>query len=39
MEKYFMILSKRFHKNHIELNPGKCQYIVIDDNDFTKKYF
>ena len=29
----FMILQKWFYENHIVLNPGKCHYIVIDDND------
>ena len=28
-----MILQKWFHENHMVLNPGKCHYIVIGDND------
>ena len=29
----FMILQKCFHENLIVLNPCKCHYIVIGDND------
>ena len=33
----FMILHKWFHGNHMVLNPGKCHYIVIGDDDPTQK--
>ena len=33
LEMDFMILDKWFHENHMALNPGKCHYIVIGDND------
>ena len=29
----FMILHKWFHENYMVLNPGKCHYIVIGDDD------
>ena len=29
----FMILYKWFHENHMALNPGKCHYVVIGDDD------
>ena len=29
----FMILHKGFHENHMVLNPGKCHYTVIGDDD------
>ena len=29
----FMILYGWFHENHMVLNPGKCHYIVIGDDD------
>ena len=32
-----MIQHKRFHENHMVLNPGKCHYIVIGDDDPNKK--
>ena len=28
-----MILHKWFHENHTVLNPGKCHYTVIGDDD------
>ena len=28
-----MILHKWFHENHTVLNPDKCHYIVIGDNE------
>ena len=34
---YFMILHKSFHEDRIVLNPGKCQYTVIIDNDPSHK--
>ena len=37
LEMDFMILHKWFHENHMVLNPGKCHYIVIGDNDPTYK--
>ena len=33
----FMILHKWFHQNHMVLNPGKCHYIVIADDDPSHK--
>ena len=33
LEMDFMFLHKRFHENHIVLNPGKRHLIVIGDND------
>ena len=33
----FMILHKWFHENHMVLNPGKCHYIVIGDDDPSHK--
>ena len=33
----FMILHKWFHENHMALNPGKCHYIVISDDDPSHK--
>ena len=33
----FMILRKWFHENHMVLNPGKCHYIVIGDDDPSHK--
>ena len=33
----FMILHKWFHENHMVLNPGKCHYIVIGDDDPNQK--
>ena len=35
LEMDFMILHKWFHENHMVLNPGKCHYIVIGDDDST----
>ena len=32
-----MILHKWFHENHMVLNPGKCDCIVIGDDDPTQK--
>ena len=32
-----MILHKWFHENHMVLNPGKCHYIVIGDDDPSHK--
>ena len=37
LEMDFMILHKWFHENHMVLNPGKCHYIVIGDDDPTHK--
>ena len=37
LEMDFMILHKWFHENHMVLNPGKCHYIVIGDDDPTQK--
>ena len=37
LEMDFMILQKWFHENHMVLNPDKCHYIVIGDNDPTQK--
>ena len=33
----FMILYKWFYESHMTLNPGKCHYIVIGDDDPTYK--
>ena len=33
----FLILRKWFHENHMVLNPGKCHYIVIGDDDPSHK--
>ena len=33
----FMILHKWFHKNHMVLNPGKCHYTVISEDDPSHK--
>ena len=33
----FMILHKWFHENHMVLNPVKCHYIVIGDDDSSHK--
>ena len=33
----FMILHKWFYKNNMALNPGKCHYIVIGDDDTIHK--
>ena len=33
----FMILNKHFYENHMVLNPGKCHYILIIDNDPSDK--
>ena len=32
LEMDFIILDKWFHENHMVLNLGRCQYIVIDDD-------
>ena len=32
-----MISHKWFHENHMLLNPVKCHYIVIGDDDPTNK--
>ena len=32
-----MIFRKWFHVNYLALNPGKCHYIVIGDNDPSHK--
>ena len=37
LEMDFMILHKWFHGNDMVLNPGKCHYIVIGDDDSTHK--
>ena len=37
LEMDFIILHKLFHENHLVLNPGKCQYIVIGDGDSSHK--
>ena len=37
LEMDFMILHKWFHENHMVLNPDKCHYIVIGDDDPTQK--
>ena len=37
LEMAFMILNKQFYENHMVLNPGKCHYIVISDNDPSHK--
>ena len=37
LEMDFMILRKWFHENHMILNPGKCDNIVIGDNDLSHK--
>ena len=37
LEMDFMILHKWFRENQMVLNPGKCHYIVIGDNDPSNK--
>ena len=37
LEMGFMILHKWFHENHMVLNPGKCHYILIGDDDPSQK--
>ena len=37
LEMDFMILRKWFHENHMVLNPDKCHYIVIGDDDPNQK--
>ena len=37
LEMDFMILHKWIHENHMMLNPDKCRYIVIGDDDPTHK--
>ena len=37
LEMDFMILHKWFHENNMVLNPGKCHYIVIGDDDPSHK--
>ena len=37
LEMDFIILRKWFHENHMVLNPSKCHYIVIDDDDPSHK--
>ena len=37
LEMDFIILRKWFHENHMVLNPSKCHYIVIDDDDSSHK--
>ena len=39
LEMDFMILHKWFHENHMVLNPGKCHYIVIGNDDLAQKNF
>ena len=33
LEMDFMILYKWFHENHMVLNPGECDCIVMGDDD------
>ena len=37
LEMDFMILYKWFHENHMVLNPGKCHYIAIGDDNPSHK--
>ena len=37
MSTMYMILHKWLHENHTVLNPGKCHYIVIGDDDPSHK--
>ena len=37
LEMDFMILLKWFHENHMVLNPGRCHFILIRDDDPTHK--
>ena len=37
LEMGFRILHKWFHENHMVINPDKCHYIVIGDDDPTQK--
>ena len=37
LEMVFMILPKWFHKNDMVLNPGKCHYTVIIEDDPSHK--
>ena len=37
VEMDFMILHKWSHENHMVLNPCKCHYTVISDDDPSHK--
>ena len=37
LEINFMILHKWFHENHVVLNPVKCHYVVIGEDDPSHK--
>ena len=37
LEMVFMILHKWFQENCMVVNPGKCHYIVIGDDDSSHK--
>ena len=37
LEMDFMILHKWFYENHMVLNPDKCHFIVIGDDDPNQK--
>ena len=37
LEMDFMILHKWFHENHMVLNPDKCHYTVIGEDDRNQK--
>ena len=39
LEMVFMILHKWFQENCMVVNPGKCHYIVIGDDDSSHKKF
>ena len=39
LEMDFMILTKWCHENDMLLNPAKCHYIVIGDDDPSHKIF
>ena len=33
----FIILCRCFHESHMVLNPGKCHYTVIGEDDSSHK--
>ena len=34
LEVDFMILREWLHENHMLVNPGECNYIMIRDNEW-----
>ena len=37
LEMGFIILCRCFHESHMVLNPGKCHYTVIGEDDSSHK--